>query len=266
MGTTSKALSLLDLFSRTRPEIGLTEMARLSGANKATVHRLLGELAAHGFVEQVGSGRAYRLGPAFLRLAALRERHVPLREIAARAVGDLARETGETAHLSLLQGDVLATLAFAYGDAHGTQVRMEDAEVLTFHATSSGLAVLAFSPPGFIARALAAPLTAHTVHTQTDAGDLRAALPGIRARGLAESVGSFEEDVHSHAAPLFDSAASCIGALAVAAPVSRMEAGLKARIEAALPRHAARFTRLTGGFPPDDFPTSEPRIPAMNEV
>ena len=73
--------------------------------NKATTHRLLGELAAHGFVEQVGSGREYRLGPAVLRLAALREAAVPMRELAQTVLAELAAATGETAHMSLLQGD-----------------------------------------------------------------------------------------------------------------------------------------------------------------
>jgi len=70
---------LLDFFSRARPQVGLSDMARLSGMNKATVHRLLNELTARESVKQTGTGREYQLGPAFLRLAALRENAVPMR-------------------------------------------------------------------------------------------------------------------------------------------------------------------------------------------
>ena len=73
MGTVSKALDLLNLFNRAQPLIGLSDLSRLAGVNKATCYRLMSELQAHGLVEQVGSGREYRLGPAVLRLAALRE-------------------------------------------------------------------------------------------------------------------------------------------------------------------------------------------------
>ena len=73
MGTITKALELLNLFSRTKPEIGLMEFARLSGRDKATVHRHLTELEENGFVEQHPQTRAYRLGPAILRLTAVRE-------------------------------------------------------------------------------------------------------------------------------------------------------------------------------------------------
>lgn len=142
MGTTSKALSLLGFFSRNQPLIGLSVLSRLSGQNKATTHRLLGELADFGMVEQVGAGREYRLGPQFLRLAALREHNVPMRESASVLLESLANETGETAHISLLHGHALSTLSFAYGAGHGTFVHMEDAEILSLHATSSGLAAL----------------------------------------------------------------------------------------------------------------------------
>ncbi len=257
MGTTSKALTLLELFSRSTSNIGLSDLARRAGLNKATTYRLMGELAAHGFVEQVGSGREYRLGPAFLRLAALREQAVPMREVALNVLTDLAQETGETAHMSLLQGDILSTIAYAYSSAHGTSVMMEDAEVLTLHATSSGLAVLAFSPPEFVDHVLSKPLQARTRHTQTDPQAIRGLLPAIRTQGCAVSVGGFEEDVHSHAVPVFDAQSACIGAVAVAAPVARMTGALSERIRAGLMQKTRNLTRLLGGFPPAGFPLDQ---------
>ncbi len=257
MGTTSKALSLLELFSRSTPKIGLSDMARRSGFNKATTHRLLTELAEFGFVEQLDNSREYRLGPAFLRLAALREAAVPLRELASAVLHDLSKATGETTHMSQLQGQILTPLAYAYSDAHGTQVRMEDATALMLHATSSGLAVLAFSPPEFVDQQLQAPLKARTPQTVTDPAQIRALLPEIRKRGYAVSVGGFELDVYSHAVPLFDANSHCTGAVAVAAPTTRMDTPLKTTIQHALFQHTNRLTRLLGGFTPSGFPTGE---------
>ena len=253
MGTVAKALSLLDHFSRARPEIGLSDLARLSGLNKATAYRLLSELQEGGFVEQTGTGREYRLGPAVLRLAALRETAVPLREMAARALQSLSDATGETAHLSLLQGERLSMLNYAYSPRHGTRVTMEDAQVLTFHATSSGLAVLAFSPPGMVDRILQGPLDKRTEDTLTDPAAIRAVLDQVRRTGMAESVGGFEKDVHSHAMPLFDAQTRVIGAMAVAAPVARMTPELKTLIRRELRQHALGLTRALGGFLPDHF-------------
>jgi DNA-binding IclR family transcriptional regulator len=258
MGTTIKALSLLNNFSRARPLIGLSDMARLSGLNKATVHRLMGELAEAGFVEQAGTGREYRLGPAVMRLAALREHAVPMRDVAAKVLRDLSDATQETAHFSLMQGQTLSTVGYAYSPVHGTRVTMEDAEVLMLHATSSGLAVLAYSAPDLVARALEGPLKARTHHTITDPERIRALLGDIRAAGVAESVSGFEEDVHSHAAPIFDAGARAMGAVAVAAPTVRMNPALAAHIRATVKAQALRLTRMLGGFPPQDYPKDTP--------
>ena len=251
MGTVSKALTLLDYFSRTRPEIGLSDLARLSGMNKATVYRLLCELQAHGLVEQTHSGRAYRLGPAVLRLASLREATVPMRDVARNALQTLSDSTGETAHLSQVQGGRLVTLAYSYAQAHGTSVRMDDAQVLPVHATSSGLAWLAFCPDDARERILAAPLPAFTADTPTTAADVRARLDRIRATGIADSVGGFEADVHSIAVPLFDAAGVCNGAVAVATPTARMSPALRATIIEALLAGAHDIVALWGGFPPN---------------
>lgn len=254
MGTVTKALSLLDHFSQSRQGIGLSDFARLSGLNKATVYRMLSELQAQGFVEQVGADRSYRLGPHVLRLAALREAAVPLLSVSRTILQRLSEATGETAHVSVVQGTRLNMLAHAYSSRHATRVMMDDAEVLSFHATGSGLAILAFAPAVFVDTVLAPPLRKFTAQTETDPAALRERLNAIRRQGIAESVGGFEADVHSHAVPLFGAANGPIGAIAVAAPVSRMTDAQKRIIEAELRIAARELTTRTGGFWPADFP------------
>lgn len=250
MGTVTKALSLLRYFSQTRPEIGLSDLARLSGMNKATVYRMMSELVDQGFAEQTRQGKSYRLGPEVLRLAALREAAVPLLSVAREMLAQLAETTGETAHVSIVQGLRLSALAHQYSPRHGTRVAMEDAEVLSFHGTASGLAVLAFSGADFVDRVLGQPLVAHTPQTETRPDAIRDRIAAARLRGVAESVGGFEADVHSLAVPVFGPDARPIGALAVAAPVARMTPALAATATGALRRCADDLTRRTGGFAP----------------
>ncbi len=184
MGTVSKALVLLDLFSRQRPLIGLSDFARLSGMNKATCFRLLSELQDFGFVEQIGPAREYRLGPQVLRLAGLREAEVPMREAALPVMRRLSQALGETVHISVIIGETLKTIGFAYSAAHGIKVMMEDADTLPYHATSSGLVVLAFAPEAFQAQMLVAPLGAADAenHHRPRKG-ARTADPGALRRG-----------------------------------------------------------------------------------
>jgi DNA-binding IclR family transcriptional regulator len=250
MGTVTKALELLDLFSRARPLIGLSDLARLAELNKATCFRLLTELANYGLVEQVGSAREYRLGPAVLRLSALREAHVPMRDAAMPVLQALAQSTGETAHMSLLLGTILRPLAVAYSAVHSTRVSIEDTDMLPFHATSSGLAVLAFQPEPFTAKIVAGPLLALTPLTETDPARLCQKLAVIRATGIAESAGGFEAEVHSLAVPLFDALGRCSGAVAVAGLTSRMTESQIHLIRSSLLRAGAQITQLWGGTAP----------------
>lgn len=255
MGTVSKALELLDLFSRQRPLIGLSDLARLAELNKATCYRLVTELCDFGLVEQVGTAREYRLGPTVLRLASLREAQVPTREAAMPVLQALAQKTGETAHLSMLMGASLRTLAFAYSSAHVTKVTMEDAETLPFHATSSGLAVLAFQSDDFRESILSQPIPRLTGRTETNPEALRARVAEVRGLGLAESKGAFQAEVHSMAVPLFDALGRCTGALAVASLASRMNESQRRLIRFALTQAGTEITTLWGGTLPADIVT-----------
>jgi DNA-binding IclR family transcriptional regulator len=239
MGTVGKALDLMDLFTRSQPQLGLSQLARASGLNKATCHRLLTELEARGFLEQTGPAREYRLGPAVLRLSALREAAVPTREAAMPVLRRLAEATGETAHLSHLVAGKLQTLAFAYAARGGVKVMMEDADILPFHATASGAAVLAF---------VTSPETLIT--TAPDPEALRNRIETTRRNGFAETLSTFEKDVHSLAVPLYDATGSCTGALAVAAAAPRMTPALHATITRELTAAGAEITQLWGGQPP----------------
>ena len=240
MGTVGKALDLLDLFTGARPQHGLSDLARASGLNKATCHRLLTELESRGLLEQTGPAREYRLGPAVLRLASLREATVPRREAAMPILRRLAEATGETAHLSHLVAGRLQTLAFAYASRGGVKVMMEDADILPFHATASGAAVLAHLPD-VKARIAAAP----------DPEALQHRVETARERRFAETLSTFEKDVHSLAVPLFDASGTCAGALAVAAAAPRMTPALHTTITRALTLAGHEITHLWGGQPPD---------------
>ena len=117
--------------------------------------------------------------------------------------------------------------------------------------------VLAFADETLVGAVLRAPLPAFTPRTETDPGRLRRALSEIRATGIAESVGGFEEEVHSHAAPVFGADRHPIGALAVAAPQSRVTPDSAAAIRRHLSEAARRLTDRIGGFFPENHPLKD---------
>ena len=114
--------------------------------------------------------------------------------------------------------------------------------------------MLAFADPGFVESVLSEPLIAHTPDTVIDPEKIRAELAQIRRTGLAQSIGGFEAEVHSHAVPVFGPDRAPLGALAVAAPVSRITDDSKRVIAAELSRLGRELTDRIGGIAPADFP------------
>ena len=252
MGTITKALDLLTHFSAARPEIGLSQFVRLSGRDKATVHRHLTELEANGYLEQNPVSRAYRLGPALLRLAAVREAASPTRDLLRPIVADLAESVGD------LQTDGLSSVCHADPRLHGTQVHFDEAEILPFHATASGLAVLAFADPDLTERVLSRPLSSFTDRTILDARRLRRMIEEVRETGFSQLVGTFDDEVASQAAPVFGAGGRVIGAIAVAVPAVRAPKDRLQQITADLSRAARAASRSLGGTYPN-LPTAAPR-------
>ncbi len=250
MRTVEKALRLLDFFDETRPALGLSALARLSGIDKATVLRMLQDMAAAGLVEQDAGSRDWRLGAGLLRLARLREAAFPATGVLNPILTRLAEETGETAHASLRAGAELGTVGVVES-ARSNRVYIEPGLVLPLHATASGLAYTAFARPDLRAAVLARPLAAHTAATPADAATLATRLDETRARGYASADQTFEAEVYGLAMPLFGPDGFAIGALAVASPAARLTPALRARILQALATAAREATLGMGGRIPD---------------
>jgi len=247
MGTITKSLNLLNYFSVTRPEIGLSEFRALCKQDKATIYRHLTELQANGFVEQDPVTKSYRMGPAVLRLANVRERTFPARRAVAPIVTEMSGRLGELVHVSLLQGDVLSPLFHADVKMHGTRVYFDEAEVLPLHATSSGYTILAFGDNGLADAYLRKPLTRYTAKTLTDPEALRAVVAETRRTGFGMCDQGFEDEVYSLAAPLFDRNVRTVGTIAVALPTSRVSPQSVTDIKAALKDGSRQASRALGG-------------------
>ncbi|WP_419907924.1 IclR family transcriptional regulator [Hoeflea sp.] len=252
MGTVDKALSLLDFFSESRPEIGLSDLARMAGHDKATVLRLMSALADRGFVEQNVKTREFRLGPALLRLAHIREASLPQRASARPILERMSQESGETVHLLLLGKSHLETIDFIETSAHAMRVYMDAGERIPLHASASGHACLAYMPEKDAERALSGALKRYTDHTITEAGAILSRLGSIRETGIAEIDRGFEDGVYGMAAPIFASDGSVTGAVGIATPCSRVTDAFRNKAHAIIRRAAGDITRAWGGVAPSD--------------
>lgn len=248
MSTVTKAVDLLNFFSAERAEIRLADFQRLTGRDKTTTYRHLSALESTGLLEQDATTRAYRIGPAVLRFSHIREVTVPRRAGVRMVLPGLAEVTGETAHASILQGNTLVTLADHASARHSARVVLDNA-VLPFHATASGMAVLAFADDKLKQHAFE-QAEAFTDQTVVDPTQLDALLHRVRTTGFSEVESSFEKGVLGIAVPLFDSSHKVAGSVAVASVASRVDDALVQLIKRELLTAARSISTSWGGTIP----------------
>ena len=97
LSSVHNALRVLDCFSATERELGVSELARRLAMGKSTVHRLCTTLAAGGLLEHNPVTGRYRLGLHLYELGALVGAHMDLHEAAGASLLELRNRTGETA-------------------------------------------------------------------------------------------------------------------------------------------------------------------------
>lgn len=251
MSTVEKALGLLEKLSVSTPEIGLTEFKSRTGLDKGTLYRYLTSLKNSGLLEQNPETKAYRLGPAVIRLAAVREKTVPLIKSAAPVVNRLADATGELVHASVPESEGMTTLYFRDGGTGGTRVWLDDSEVLPFHATSSGLAYLAFSSHSLRERVRTQKRGRFTDQTPLSDKDITKHIKAAQANGYAFANQFFEAEVCSVALPFFGRETEPQGTIAVAMPTSRMNEAACLRLARLLADASRDLSHDIGGnIPP----------------
>ncbi|MGI9295824.1 MAG: IclR family transcriptional regulator [Pseudomonadales bacterium] len=248
MSVVTKALNLLEHFSISRPEIGLSELCRMAKHDKTTTYRYLQALEKAGFVEKNPITRAYRIGPAVLHLAQMRELTMPRKDVANASLTTLAEQTGETAHISVLSGTELHLLSFRESGRHSTRAII-DLHILPLHATASGICAITYGPAELTDIALG-NLREFTPNTASTKQALMLEVDICRQTGFGHTDRGLEEDIFGISAPMFDQFGALIGTVAVASVASRLTNESERNIKNQLMIASREITRNWGGVTP----------------
>jgi IclR family transcriptional regulator, pca regulon regulatory protein len=212
-----RGIAVIQVFSRERPALTLSEVARLTGITRATARRILLTLEEVGHVRC--DGRLFSLTPRVLTLGWAYLSSLNLWETAQPMMEELAQTTNESCSAATLDLPDVVYVA-----------RMPTRRIMTIslgvgtrlpaHCTSMGRALLAGLPDAeldaFLADARLEPFTDRTI---TDRSRLRQAIESVREDGWALVDQELEIGLRSVAAPL-RAGGQTIAALnvAVAAP------------------------------------------------
>jgi DNA-binding IclR family transcriptional regulator len=183
-----RLLAVLDAFGPRSRALSLSEISRRSGLSLSTTHRLVHELLSWGALERDQNG-CYSIGLRLLELAALAPRGLDLREAAFPVLDDLHHRTRGNVHLAVLDGlEVVYVEVIRACATHPTSGKTGDR--WPWHATGTGLVLIAFAERDVQEQALRRPLKRFTPLTITDPAELRRKLAQVRQSGFAVAEGS----------------------------------------------------------------------------
>ncbi len=217
----SHALDVLEQFTGSQDELGVTELSKRLKLHKNNVFRLLATLEARGYIEQNKQTENYRLGVRCLYLGQRYLSQLGLVRQARPVLRQLARESGETAMLVVFRNGQAVPIEASDGE-QPVRVVARVGEPAPLHATAAGKIALAFSDPS-LRENLPDVLQGGTSRTITTKAALFAQVEEAARLGYAQEVGEHIEDAASLAVPVRDYTSSLVAALALWVPLHRFE-------------------------------------------
>ena len=211
MGGLAKGLNVIRAFTRDRATLNLSEVAAATEMPAATARRCLLTLEELGYVTR--SGRQFVLRPKVLELGAAYLESMNIELVTKTHLEELARRTGDSAALCVLDGTEIVYVARA---SIRTLMRLEAHVGSRFpaHATSTGRVLLAGLNADQLRRYFdTAKLDALTDRTVTDPAKLRQLIEECRRSGYSAVEDELAYGVVALAVPVFDQNGRVVAAL-----------------------------------------------------
>lgn len=218
----SHALDILESFTRTEDELGVTELSKRLGLHKNNVFRLLATLEHRGYIEQNKQTENYRLGPKTLQIGSIFIEQRECRRQARPILENLMAATGETAVVAVLRANKVIYMDSVETDKTVRAVSRTGA-MLPAHATAVGKVQLSVLADGDVEKIYPEnELTAVTPKTIMTRQALLDDLRTIRERGFAVENEECDLEVKSVAAAVRDFSKNTVAAVGIIAPMTRL--------------------------------------------
>jgi DNA-binding IclR family transcriptional regulator len=217
-----KAFGILEALLRAEEPSTLVDLANTVEMPKASVHRLLNQMEAVGVVRRDLSGRAYLPGARWVQLASETlvaiGRQPRVREIMRELVGTVT----ESCNLAILQGNEVVYVERVECE-WPLRMQLHAGSRVPVHCTSSGKLLLAMMEPGRRQRFVASlQLERYTPGTIVDREELLAECARIRQEGISINREEYHRGLIGVAVPVRAGGGGVAAALAIHAPIFRM--------------------------------------------
>ncbi len=216
------AFDILESFTRTEGELGVTELAKRLSLHKNNVFRLLATLEHRGYIEQNKATENYRLGPKTLQLGSIFIEQRECRRQARPILENLAAASGETTVVAVLRGNKVIYMDSVETDRTVRAVSRIGA-IFPAHCTAVGKVQLAYLSLAEIEQLYPEQTLATLTEKSITTRDVLAAeLKRIAEKGYAVENEEAEEDVRSIAVAVRDFSKKTVAAIGIVGPASRL--------------------------------------------
>lgn len=217
-----RALTIVDLLKNEPNGLGVTELADLLDVAKSTIHRLLTSLLNKGYVRKDNKTAKYKLGLNLIELGNIVTQSLDLRNVASEYLKKLVDETGETAHLVILENGEIVYI----DKVESTQTIRMYSQVgrrAPVHCTGAGKVILAFSSEHEVDQILEEKgLRKFTENTITSKKEFKENLIEIKNKGYSIDDEEHELGIRCIGAPIFDHRGKITAGISITGPFMRM--------------------------------------------
>ena len=247
--TLNRFCSIINCFSETNPILSLTDIANQIGLPMSTTHRFIKSMESQGLLLHSNGGKYYQLGYQLIRWGNIALASVDLRRTALPILQHLANITGETAVLSVPDGNS-ATWVEMIESRHNVRLASKVGQRLDLHAGASSKVLWAFLPSDQLIRLLdEIELKPKMPNTITDKEAMRMELLAIRERGYATSFEETDEGAMGVAAPVFDHQSALVAGIGLVAPTSRVSKENVSQVVQPVLEAGEELSRCLGAVP-----------------
>lgn len=231
IASVTASLDLLKLITA-RPNLGLSELARLSSTNKSRTYRIITTLCQAGYVYQ-SPDNTYRLGHQALIIGQAARQQIDIFKIAEPVIENLAESFDESIQIRVRDGMEMMQI-YSRRSQKSVQVHSDIGNCRPLGKGASGKILLAYASEEEV-----------RLGTQ-EQQKLYKELLSLRETQVAHSYAELSADVSAIAVPLFDYEQNCIASLSVSIPISRLSPEYESQLTIALKEAGKRISTAFG--------------------
>lgn len=231
IASVTTSLELLKLITA-RPNLGLSELARLSNINKSRTYRMVTTLCQAGYVCQ-NSDNTYRLGHQALIIGQAARQQIDIFKVAEPVIENLAKSFDESIQIRVRDGMEMMQI-YSRKSRQSVQVNSEIGNCRPLGKGASGKILLAYASEEEV-----------QLGTQ-EQQKLYNELLSLRETQVAYSYSELSSEVCAIAVPLFDHEQNCIASLSVSIPTSRLSPEYESQLTIALKEAGKRISTALG--------------------